>query len=129
MERSRDERDVLTLNKVDPTVSKALFPGGGIAGPRIVMARRTLVPEAEIADRLKEIPQWSREGNAIARTWKFKDFPAALRFINKVGELAESVDHHPDIHNSWATVRLVLTTHDKGGLTNLDFELAKKIDA
>ena len=93
------------------------------------MARRTLLSEAEIVTRLKEIPRWSLEGNAITRTWKFKDFPEALRFINKVGKLAESMDHHPDIHNSWATVRLVLSTHDKGGLTNLDFELAKKIDA
>jgi len=93
------------------------------------MARRTLLSEAEIAACLKEIPQWSRKGNAITRTWKFKDFPEALRFINQVGKLAESMDHHPDIHNSWATVRLVLSTHDKGGLTTLDFELAKKIDA
>jgi len=92
------------------------------------MARRTLLPEAEIVDRLKEIPRWSREANAITRTWKFKDFPAALQFINEVGELAESMNHHPDIYNSWATVRLALATHDKGGLTNLDFELAKKID-
>src|SRR5947208_7796833 len=72
------------------------------------MARRTLVPEAEIVDRLREIPRWSREGDAITRTWKFKDFPAALRFINQVGDLAESMNHHPDIYNSWATVRLTL---------------------
>jgi len=75
-----------------------------------------------------EVRGWSRDGNAITRTWKFKDFPEALAFINRVGELAESMDHHPDIHNSWATVRLSLTTHDRGGLTNLDFDLAKKID-
>jgi 4a-hydroxytetrahydrobiopterin dehydratase len=93
------------------------------------MARRTLLSESEIAVRLKEIPLWSREGDSITRTWKFKDFPAALRFINKAGERAESMDHHPDIYNSWATVRLTLTTHDRGGLTNLDFDLAKQIDA
>jgi len=93
------------------------------------MARRTLLPDAEIEIRLQEISQWSRTGKAISRTWKFRDFPEALRFINKVGELAESMNHHPDIYNSWATVTLTLTTHDRGGLTNLDFELAKKIDA
>jgi 4a-hydroxytetrahydrobiopterin dehydratase len=93
-----------------------------------LMARRTLLSEAEIEARLKEIPQWSREGKAITRTWKFRDFSEALQFINRVGELAESMDHHPDIYNSWATVRLTLTTHDKGGLTNLDLDLAKKID-
>jgi len=92
------------------------------------MARRTLLPEEEIRKRLAEVRGWSRDGNAITRTWKFKDFPEALAFINRVGELAESMDHHPDIHNSWATVRLSLTTHDRGGLTNLDFDLAKKID-
>jgi 4a-hydroxytetrahydrobiopterin dehydratase len=92
------------------------------------VARRIRLTETEIAARLKEVPKWSQEGNAIARTWKFENFPEALRFINRVGELAESMDHHPDIYNSWATVRLTLTTHDKGGLTNLDFELAKKID-
>jgi len=49
--------------------------------------------------------------------------------VNRIGGLAESMDHHPDIYNSWATVRLSLTTHDRGGLTNLDFALAMKIDA
>jgi len=93
------------------------------------MARRTLLTEDEIQARLGEIPAWKREGKTISRTWKFRDFPEALAFINKVGALAESMNHHPDIYNSWATVRLVLTTHDKGGLTSLDFELAKKIDA
>lgn len=93
------------------------------------MARRTLLNDEEIQTRLAEIPEWKREGKTISRTWKFRDFAEALAFINKVGSLAESMDHHPDIYNSWATVRLGLTTHDKGGLTNLDFELARKIDA
>ncbi|MCI4371306.1 MAG: 4a-hydroxytetrahydrobiopterin dehydratase [Thermoplasmata archaeon] len=92
------------------------------------MARRALLSEDEIASRLREVPRWSRRGKAITREWKFHDFPEALGFINRVGALAESMNHHPDIYNSWATVRLTLTTHDKGGLTNLDFDLAKKID-
>jgi len=93
------------------------------------MARRALLSEAEIEARLTVVPGWTRDGKSITRTWKFRDFPEALRFINRVGELAESMDHHPDISNSWATVKLALTTHDKGGLTNLDFELATKINA
>lgn len=93
------------------------------------MARRTLLTKAEIDARMKEIPRWSRKGKSITRTWKFQDFPEALRFINRIGDLAEAVDHHPDIFNSWATVRLSLTTHDRGGLTEFDFDLARKIDS
>ena len=93
------------------------------------MARRKLLSDAEISERLLEIPQWKREGKTIGRTWTFDDFPAALAFINRVGALAEAANHHPDIYNSWATVRLSLTTHDAGGLTDRDFKLAKRIDA
>lgn len=93
------------------------------------MARRTLLPEDEIRMRLKDVPEWTRKGAAIERTWRFEDFRAALAFINRVGEIAESMDHHPDIENSYNRVTLRLTTHDRGGLTALDFDLARKIDA
>ncbi len=93
------------------------------------MARRKLLAEAEIKARLAEVPRWTRRGKAIARSWEFEDFPAALRFINRVGALAERANHHPDIANSWNKVTLSLTTHDKGGLTDLDFDLAVRIDA
>lgn len=92
------------------------------------MARRTLLREDEIRVRLSEVPKWTRKGSAIERTWNFRDFREALAFINRVGELAEGMNHHPDIENSYARVMLRLTTHDRGGLTALDFELAKKID-
>jgi 4a-hydroxytetrahydrobiopterin dehydratase len=92
------------------------------------MARRTLLSDAEIAARFGEIPKWTRVGQILERTWTFKDFPEALAFINRVGKLAEAANHHPDIHNSWNRVTLRLTTHDRGGLTNLDFDLATKID-
>ena len=93
------------------------------------MARRKRLSEAEIQARLAEVPKWTRQGNAIARSWEFEDFPSALAFINRVGALAEEANHHPDIANSWNRVTLSLTTHDRGGLTDLDFELAKRIDA
>ncbi len=93
------------------------------------MVRRKLLSDEEIVRRLREVPRWTRDGNAITRTWTFVDFPPALTFINRVGELAEAAEHHPDIYNSWATVRLSLTTHDAGGLTDRDFELARRIDA
>ena len=75
------------------------------------------------------VPYWKRTGSLITRTWTCVDFPQALAFINRVGQLAEEANHHPDIHNSWATVTLTLTTHDAGGLTDRDFDLARKIDA
>ena len=94
----------------------------------ISMARRTLLSEADIDRRLRELDGWAREGKAITRTWTFDGFPQALAFINRVGKLAEAANHHPDIYNSWATVRLSLTTHDAGGLTDRDFDVAKQID-
>ncbi len=115
---------MLTLNKVN-------FRGANLLPAMVLpefVARRALLSEDEIATRLREVPGWTRAGKAIERTWTFRDFSEALAFINKVGALAEAMNHHPDIANSWATVRLTLTTHDKGGLTNLDFDLAKKIN-
>ncbi len=93
------------------------------------MARRKLLTEAEISARLAEVPKWTRIGNAITRSWEFEDFAEALAFINKVGALAEAMNHHPDIVNSWNKVTLTLMTHDRGGITDLDFDLARKIDA
>lgn len=93
------------------------------------MPRRSLLTDAEIASRLADVPAWTRAGQALERTWTFQDFPEALAFINRVGEVAEAADHHPDISNSWNRVTLRLTTHDRGGLTSLDFDLAKKIDS
>ncbi len=116
---------MLTLNKVN-------FGGANLLPAMVFpepVARRALLSEDEIAARLREIPGWSRAGNAIERTWTFRDFSEALAFINKVGAFAEAMNHHPDIANSWATVRLTLTTHDKGGLTNLDFGLATKVNS
>ena len=92
------------------------------------MARPKLLSEPDIRARLVEIPRWRRKGKRIVRKWIFADFPEALAFINQVGQLAEAANHHPDIQNSWATVVLSLTTHDAGGLTGRDFDLARKID-
>jgi len=84
---------------------------------------------AKIIFALAALPQWRRDGEIIARTFEFKDFPAALKFVNDVGELAEQAQHHPDIDVRWNKVTLALTTHDAGGLTEKDFALAKQCDA
>ena len=73
---------------------------------------------------------WKREGEHIVRDWAFKDFAGAIAFVNQVAELAEQANHHPDIIvHGWNKVRLSLTNHSAGGLTDTDFELATKVDA
>ena len=74
------------------------------------------------------VPDWAKRGTAIARTFQFKDFPAAIKFVDAVAELAEQAWHHPDIDIRWNKVTLTLTTHDAGGLTKKDFVLARKFD-
>jgi 4a-hydroxytetrahydrobiopterin dehydratase len=84
--------------------------------------------EASIAAALRHAPGWERAGTEIRRTYRFADFREALAFVNRVGELAEQAAHHPDIDIRYNTVTLALTTHDAGGLSAKDFELASAID-
>ena len=73
--------------------------------------------------------QWSRDGDAIVRDFKFDDFAAAMAFANAVAELAEGANHHPDILiHGWNNVRLELSTHSAGGLTQNDLDLSRGID-
>ena len=75
-------------------------------------------------------PEWTREKDALTREWTLADFPAALDFVNRVGALAEEQGHHPDILvHGWNHVRLTLSTHSSGGLTDADERLAAAIDA
>ena len=83
----------------------------------------------EIKATLAIVPDWKKKGRTIVRTYQFKDFPAAIKFVNAVAELAEQAWHHPDIDIRWNKVTLALTTHDAGGLTEKDFALARKFDA
>lgn len=82
----------------------------------------------EIKEALKELPQWEAEGKAIERTFEFDDFSDAIDFVNGVAELAEDVGHHPDIEIHFNKVRLILSTHSKGGVTEADLDLAERID-
>ena len=84
--------------------------------------------DARIAPVLSALPQWQRAGEIISRTFEFKDFPAAMDFVNAVATLAEQAQHHPDIDVRWNKVTLALTTHDAGGLTEKDFALARQCD-
>jgi 4a-hydroxytetrahydrobiopterin dehydratase len=92
----------------------------------------TLLTDAEIEKLLAEREQWQRvEGSddAISREWKLQDFAAAIAFVDRVAQAAEAANHHPDILvHGWNKVRLTLSTHSQGGLTNADFALAGEID-
>ncbi|HEX9679425.1 MAG TPA: 4a-hydroxytetrahydrobiopterin dehydratase [Candidatus Saccharimonadales bacterium] len=77
---------------------------------------------------LKGLDGWHQAGQTIKKTFKFDDFKSALKFVDQVGDLAEAVNHHPLIELSWGRVGLSLTSHDSGGLSRRDFDLAQKID-
>jgi len=83
---------------------------------------------AEVASHLAALPAWQVEDGQLVRSFLFPDFLAALRFVNRVADLAEEAGHHPDIDIRYNQVRLGLTTHDAGGLTAKDFSLAASID-
>jgi 4a-hydroxytetrahydrobiopterin dehydratase len=88
----------------------------------------TVLTDQEIEERLAD-GEWRRDGRAIVREWKLADFAGAIAFVNRVAEAAEAADHHPDIIvHGWNKVRLELSTHSQGGLTEADFELAARID-
>jgi 4a-hydroxytetrahydrobiopterin dehydratase len=88
-----------------------------------------LLTDAEIDEQLAGAQQWRREGDEIVRDLKLDDFAAAIAFVNLVAEAAEAANHHPDILvHGWNKVRLSVTNHSAGGLTDADFALARTID-
>jgi 4a-hydroxytetrahydrobiopterin dehydratase len=87
-----------------------------------------LLTEEDIESRLVG-SAWERDGDEIVRDWKFENFAEAMAFVNRVAEAAEKANHHPDIFvHGWNKVRLSLTNHAAGGLTDPDFEMAKVFD-
>jgi 4a-hydroxytetrahydrobiopterin dehydratase len=88
----------------------------------------TVLNDQEVEGRLAG-GEWRHDGQAIVREWTFADFAGAIAFVNRVAEAAEAANHHPDILvHGWNKVRLELSTHSEGGLTEADFELAARID-
>ncbi len=83
----------------------------------------------EVKKRISGIQGWSFENNQIGKEFQLKDFAEALSFTNKVGGFAEEMNHHPDIYiHSWNKVKITVSTHSEGGITNKDFQLAEKIN-
>jgi 4a-hydroxytetrahydrobiopterin dehydratase len=83
----------------------------------------------DIRERLKSLPGWKLVREEIVREATFKDFVAAMHFVNQVADQAEAAGHHPDIDIRYNKVRLALTSHDAGGLTHRDFDLATRVEA
>ncbi|MEH2358754.1 4a-hydroxytetrahydrobiopterin dehydratase [Nostoc sp.] len=86
-----------------------------------------LLSEAEIQEQAKVLSGWTVEDSKLQITRTFKDFIQAIEFVNKLVEPAESAGHHPDIEISYNKVKITLTTHDAGGLTQTDFDVAQVI--
>lgn len=85
--------------------------------------------EDVVARELATTPEWARDGKAIQRTWRCADFKAAMIFVNGVAALAEKANHHPDITIHYNEVTLRLWSHDSGGLSARDFDLARRISS
>jgi 4a-hydroxytetrahydrobiopterin dehydratase len=85
--------------------------------------------ESQILERLPLAKGWERHGDMLVRTWQFPSFRRALEFVNQVAALFERSDHYPDISINYRTVRIEMSTHDVGGLTERDFALVGEINA
>ena len=88
-----------------------------------------LLDDGAIDSGLAELSGWERDGDAIAKTFKNEDFVGSVELVKRIVEPAEEMGHHPDLSISWNEVRVSISTHSEGGLTDNDFELAKRIDA
>jgi 4a-hydroxytetrahydrobiopterin dehydratase len=84
--------------------------------------------EKQLSDALTRLPQWKLEDGRLVRDWTFKDFVAAIAFVNAVAPIAEAAGHHPDIEIHYNRVRLGLVTHDSNGITARDVEMAESFD-
>jgi len=90
--------------------------------------RRQILTETELTDALSSLSGWSAENKLIKKRFAFQNFAEALDFVNRVGTLAEAADHHPDITFGWGYAEIALTTHDRGGVTDVDAALAGQIE-
>ena len=89
---------------------------------------RRPLSDLEIQRALGSLPGWSRRGDVLTKSYTFKRFPEGIVFIQRVADVAERLDHHPDIDVRYTKVTFMLSTHDAGGITNRDIELATEIE-
>jgi 4a-hydroxytetrahydrobiopterin dehydratase len=84
--------------------------------------------QTELDTAIAQLSEWKLVNNKLNKAFKFKDFVTAFGFMTKVAIVSEKMDHHPELFNVYNRVVIDLTTHDAGGISNLDIDLAKKID-
>lgn len=89
---------------------------------------RKLLSFDDVERQLASIGGWTAEGGLLRRRFEFGNFAESLAFVNGVGAIAEEMDHHPDITFGWGYADVATTTHDRGGVTDLDLELARRIN-
>jgi 4a-hydroxytetrahydrobiopterin dehydratase len=83
----------------------------------------------EVKDRLSKTGGWEQEGDSLVHEFEFANFVGSVDFVNRITPIAEEMNHHPDLSISWNKVKVSLSTHSEGGITENDFELAAKIDS
>jgi len=89
----------------------------------------TRLGDAEVEYALANLKGWTRAGNAITKTFEFAKFLEGIAWVDRVAQIAERIDHHPDLDIRYTKITATLSTHSAGGLTKLDFSLAKEMDA
>jgi 4a-hydroxytetrahydrobiopterin dehydratase len=90
--------------------------------------KREILNDLDLKAALASLSGWHIKDKLLHKRFEFNNFAASLAFVNRVGELAEAADHHPDIAFGWGYAEIALTTHDRGGVTDVDIALAEKID-
>ena len=89
----------------------------------------SMISEKELSLILKDLPEWQLVDKKIRRKWKFNDFIETFGFLTKIALLSEAMNHHPEIQSVYNILTIELTTHDAGGITDLDIKLAKSINS
>lgn len=89
---------------------------------------RKKLSEMEVESKLAKLKDWKAENDILSKKFQFENFAESLEFVNKVGEIAEKHDHHPDIYFGWGYAEITLTTHDRSGITEFDFAVAADIE-
>ncbi|MBL9116402.1 MAG: 4a-hydroxytetrahydrobiopterin dehydratase [Verrucomicrobiaceae bacterium] len=98
-------------------------------GRLCLMKQSALCTDAQIDSELATLEGWRIEGGRLQKQFRFNTYLDGIRFVDRVALLAEEMNHHPDLHVTWRKVEFAVSTHSAGGITALDFELARKVQA